>query len=177
MKLANQYLLIKLGHLPFMLIKHSLQYFTFGRCQSNVSQTFCSADCHWPVLDGLDQPLGNSWKCQESNSWPLGAKRLRYPLRREAHQRCQRLCRVQSAEVAFLATHPGSNPKSFSRVKFDVAEVNQRRCFKSGQWLENVHQTHFVLVSGKSVLQKVLWTNNKSGDDDLPERFHKHQIH
>ena len=35
------------------------------------------------------------------------------------------------------------------------AEVNQQRWLEeSGQWLENVHQTHLVLASGKPVLQK-----------------------
>ena len=37
----------------------------------------------------------------------------------------------------------------------NVAEVNQRCWFEeSGQWLENVDQTHLVLVSGKPVLKK-----------------------
>ena len=39
----------------------------------------------------------------------------------------------------------------------NVADVNQRRCLReSGQWLENVEQTHLVLASGKLVLQKKL---------------------
>ena len=38
----------------------------------------------------------------------------------------------------------------------DAALVNQRCCLeKSGQWLENVDQTHLVLASGKLVVQKV----------------------
>ena len=37
----------------------------------------------------------------------------------------------------------------------EVAEVNQLRWLKeSGQWLENVHQTHQVLASGKPALPK-----------------------
>ena len=41
----------------------------------------------------------------------------------------------------------------------NVAEVNQRRWLEeSGQWLENVDQTHLVLDSGKPVLQKKLVT-------------------
>ena len=37
-----------------------------------------------------------------------------------------------------------------------VAEVNQRQWLEeSGQWLENVDQTNFVLASGKPVLQKI----------------------
>ena len=37
----------------------------------------------------------------------------------------------------------------------NLAEVNQQ-CWleESGQWLENVDQTHLVLASGKPVLQK-----------------------
>ena len=36
----------------------------------------------------------------------------------------------------------------------NVAEVNHPCCFEeSGQWLENVDQTHLVLASGKLVLQ------------------------
>ena len=35
------------------------------------------------------------------------------------------------------------------------AEVNQWRCLKkSGQWFENVDQTHLVLASGKPELQQ-----------------------
>ena len=47
-------------------------------------------------------------------------------------------------------------PKKISEEKIvDVAEVNQRRWLEeSGQWLENVDQTHIVLASGKLVLQK-----------------------
>ena len=41
-------------------------------------------------------------------------------------------------------------PKKISEEKIvDVAEVNQRRWLEeSGQWLENVDQTHLVLASG-----------------------------
>ena len=50
-----------------------------------------------------------------------------------------------------------SSQKQFQRKFFYVAEVNQRRCLeKSGQWLENVDQTHLVLGSGKLLLQKVV---------------------
>ena len=36
----------------------------------------------------------------------------------------------------------------------NVAEVNRRRCLEeSGQWLENVDQTHLLLASEKPVLQ------------------------
>ena len=50
-------------------------------------------------------------------------------------------------------TAPGlipSIPEFFFRGKMvDAAEVNQRRCIEeSGQWLENVDQTHLVLASG-----------------------------
>ena len=39
----------------------------------------------------------------------------------------------------------------------NVAEVNQQSWSEeSGQWLENVDQTHLELVSGKPVLQKTL---------------------
>ena len=38
-----------------------------------------------------------------------------------------------------------------------VAEVNQQRCLEeSGQWLENVDQTHLELAYVKLVLQKSL---------------------
>ena len=38
---------------------------------------------------------------------------------------------------------------------YGVAEINQRRWLEeSGHWLENVDQTHLVLASGKTVLQK-----------------------
>ena len=37
----------------------------------------------------------------------------------------------------------------------DVAEINKRHGLEeSGQWLENVHQSHLVLACGKLVLQK-----------------------
>ena len=39
----------------------------------------------------------------------------------------------------------------------NVAEVKQRRWLEeSGQWLENVDQTHLVLASGKPIQQKSL---------------------
>ena len=42
----------------------------------------------------------------------------------------------------------------FHGKKVDVAEVNQRRCQEeSGQWPENVDQTHLVLAIGRLVLQ------------------------
>ena len=49
-----------------------------------------------------------------------------------------------------------SIPDIFSEEKIvDVAEAYQRRCLEeSGQWLENVDQTHLVVASGKPVLQK-----------------------
>ena len=42
-----------------------------------------------------------------------------------------------------------SIPKKFPEEKIvNVAEVNQRRCLEeSGQWFENVNQTHLVLAS------------------------------
>ena len=47
--------------------------------------------------------------------------------------------------------------KKFQTKIFDVAEVNQQRCFgENGQCLENFYQTHLVLASGKLVLQKRL---------------------
>ena len=53
---------------------------------------------------------------------------------------------------------PGSIPcipKKFSLEKIaNVAEVNHQHCLEeSGQWLENVDQTHLVMASGKLVLQ------------------------
>ena len=45
--------------------------------------------------------------------------------------------------------------KIFRGKNINVAEVNQqRRLRESGQWLENVDQTHLVLACGKPVLQK-----------------------
>ena len=38
----------------------------------------------------------------------------------------------------------------------DVAEVHRRYLEESGQWLENVYQTHLVQASGKPVLQKFI---------------------
>ena len=48
-------------------------------------------------------------------------------------------------------------PKFFSEEKIiNVAEVDQQRCLEeSGQWLENVDQSHLVLASGNLVLQKM----------------------
>ena len=44
-----------------------------------------------------------------------------------------------------------------SYENFNVAEVNQQRCFgENGQCLELFYQTHLVLASGKLVLQKRL---------------------
>ena len=43
-----------------------------------------------------------------------------------------------------------------SQFIIHVAEVNQpSRLEESGQWLDNVDQTHLVLASGEPVLQKV----------------------
>ena len=54
-----------------------------------------------------------------------------------------------------LVTHsgaPGLVPGVPSKI-VDVAEVNQWCCLEeSGQWLENVDQTHLVVASGKLVL-------------------------
>ena len=62
-----------------------------------------------------------------------------------------------------LASHPtapGLIPsvptKKFRGKIINVAEVNQRRWLEeSGQWQENVDQTHLVLVSGKPAQQKI----------------------
>ena len=50
---------------------------------------------------------------------------------------------------------PGLIRKVSPKNYFDVAEI-YRWCWfeESGQWLENVYQTHLVLASGKLVLQK-----------------------
>ena len=61
--------------------------------------------------------------------------------------------------VSILASRPSLIPsiQDFFSVRkiVDVAEVNQRCCLdESGQWLEDVDQTHLVLASGKLVLQK-----------------------
>ena len=56
---------------------------------------------------------------------------------------------------------PGSIPSVPQKISderiVDVAEVNQQCSLeKSGQWLENVDQTHLVLARGNLVLQKSL---------------------
>ena len=49
------------------------------------------------------------------------------------------------------------SPKNFIGKIVDVADVNLWRCLeKSGQWLENVDQTHLVLASCKLVIQKTV---------------------
>ena len=54
---------------------------------------------------------------------------------------------------ATLCSIPCIPPK----IDVDNAEVYQGPCVeKSGQYLENVDQTHLVLASGKRVLQKTL---------------------
>ena len=62
-----------------------------------------------------------------------------------------------------LASHPAALVLFPAFLKFfrgkiiNVSEVNQWRWLEeSGQWLENVDQTHLVLASGKLVLQKEL---------------------
>ena len=58
--------------------------------------------------------------------------------------------------VSIRDTRP-SSPWFDSQEIVYVAEINQWRCSEeSGQWLENVDQTHLVLASGKLVLQKTL---------------------
>ena len=62
---------------------------------------------------------------------------------------------VQLGSRAYLHLDPAapgsisSIPKKFPEEKIvNVAEVNQRPCLEeSGQWLENVNQTHLVLAS------------------------------
>ena len=64
--------------------------------------------------------------------------------------------------LAYLLPDPStpglilSAPEFFSEEKtVDVAEIYQRHYFdESGQWLENVDQTHLVLARGELVLQK-----------------------
>ena len=56
--------------------------------------------------------------------------------------------------VSIRDTRP-SSPWLDSQEIVDVAEINQWRCSEeSGQWLENVDQTHLVPASGKLALQK-----------------------
>ena len=68
-------------------------------------------------------------------------------------------------QTSILASHPAArvqfpaSPIFFGGKIIDVAWVNQQRWLEeSGQWLENVDQTHVVQASGKSVLKK----NNQS---------------
>ena len=61
--------------------------------------------------------------------------------------------------TCFSPSSPGfdsQHSKNISEEKIiDVAEVNQLHWLEeSGQWLENVGQTHLVLASSKPVLQK-----------------------
>ena len=68
--------------------------------------------------------------------------------------------------VCILASRPNYpgfdsqlSKKNFTGKNVNVAEVNQWRCLEeSGQWLEDVAQTHLVLASGKLVLQKTTVT-------------------
>ena len=47
-------------------------------------------------------------------------------------------------------------PQKFEQNIVNSAKVNKWRCLEeSGQWLENVDQTHLVLASGKLVLQNL----------------------
>ena len=60
----------------------------------------------------------------------------------------------RGSTIAYHSTAKSSR-KIFSEKIVDVAVVNQRRRLEeSGQWLENVDQTHLDLASGKPVLQK-----------------------
>ena len=72
-------------------------------------------------------------------------------------QACFLLVRVAPGLIPII-------PKFLSDKKnVDVAEVNKWRCLEeSGQWLENVYQTHLLLTSGKLVLQKSILVCNKS---------------
>ena len=60
---------------------------------------------------------------------------------------------------------PGSIP-SFPKI-FNIAEVNQPYCsLESGQWLENVDQTHLGLASGKLELHKKLLNEHMPVKDE-----------
>ena len=71
---------------------------------------------------------------------------------------------ILAQKLAYLLLDPAApgsipcGPKIFSEEKIvNITEVNQRHCLEeSGQWLENVDQTHLVLASGKPVLQKYI---------------------
>ena len=57
--------------------------------------------------------------------------------------------------VSLLAFEP-SCPGFDSHHSRNIAEVNLRRCVEiSGQWLENVDQTHLILGSGASTTIKL----------------------
>ena len=63
--------------------------------------------------------------------------------------------------LAYLLLDPAAQcsipsiPQKVSERKIVVAEVNQLRGLEeSGQWFENVDQTHLVLASGKLLFQK-----------------------
>ena len=61
------------------------------------------------------------------------------------------------AVFLLLTQQPQVRLSAFTKIYFDVAEIYRQRWLEeSGQRLENVGQTHLVLVSGKLVLQKNL---------------------
>ena len=58
-------------------------------------------------------------------------------------------------DPADMGSIPSVPQKNSEETIIDVAEVNQQRWLEeSGQWLENLDQTHLVLACGKPVLQK-----------------------
>ena len=63
-----------------------------------------------------------------------------------------------STIVSILASVPSCprfDTTVFEHKIVNVVEVNQRLCLEeSGQWLENIDQTHLVLAGGKLVQQK-----------------------
>ena len=71
-----------------------------------------------------------------------------------------KLCQHRGSRLASYPAAPGSIPsvpKSFCRGKIiDVAEVNQRGWLEeSGQWLENVDQTHQVELRASQCYTKL----------------------
>ena len=128
-----------------------------------------------------DEPLRTCRFPGRGRSWSAAASRRRSPgtpspgsLQSEIYEWIDDTRRGSIAQwLAYLLPNPaalGSNPsisKKNSEEKIvDVAEVNQQCCLgESGQWFENVVQTHLAVASGKLVLRKKICLNSeqKSG--------------
>ena len=134
--------------------------------ESQGRKSFFSSGQVWNVLPAL---LGRS----NGEDDALGERVQRVHLKKSwVDEACAKVDKVgvrvggwekHSTQVAFLPLtqqprfDSQRSQKNFRGKITDIAEVNQR-CYleESGQWLENVYQTHLVLASGKPVLQKFI---------------------